>query len=465
MNKYDVMVIGAGPGGYVAAIRAAQSGKKTAIVDREWLGGTCLNVGCIPSKALLKNAEVARLLRERGRDFGFGFENLSLDYGSALKRSRQVSDRLTKGISYLMKKNNIEFIHGHAEFLEKDSIRVQAKDGTSHDYKASDIIIATGSTAINLPGMEPDGDTILTFRDAILQDKLPGRVVIIGGGAIGVEFATIWGSYGVDVTIVEMLPRILPLEDEEVSKELTRALTREGIHVLTDARVEKVVKKAVGLDIQVRIGDDDQTLTSDQILVAVGFQPNSNGLNLEVIEVETSPKGHVLVDDRMSTNVTGVWAIGDVTGKLLLAHVASAQAMLCVDAINGKEIDRLDYRMMPRATYSHPQVASFGFTERQSIEAGMDVKIGKFPFQANGKSLGMGESNGFVKILTERNSGRIIGVHMIGPDVSELLPELTLAQRNSLTVTAVMKNIHAHPTLGEAIQETAHLIEGLPVHL
>ncbi len=465
MEHFDVIIIGAGPGGYVAAIRTAQSGLKTAIVDREWLGGVCLNVGCIPSKALLKNAEIAHLLRQRGREFGFMFENLKLDYGLAVKRSRQVSDRLTKGVGFLMKKNNIEVFLGEASFLTKDTLRVRMNEGDPREICANHIIIATGSSTLDLPGITPNGKSVLTYKDAILQETLPGRVVIIGGGAIGVEFATIWNSYGADVTIVEMLPHILPAEDSEVAQELTRSFTKRGIKVMTGARVEAVTTAPGGIEVKVKTQQAEDALAAEQVLVAVGFKPNTAGLQLEDIGVALGSRGHINVDDHMATNVRGVWAIGDVTGKLLLAHVASAQALICADAILGKETRALDYRMVPRATYCHPQVASFGLTEQQAVDFGMKTKTGKFPFQANGKSLGMGESSGFVKILADEETGTIIGSHMIGPEVAELLPELTLANGNSLGIDSIIRNVHAHPTLSEAIIEAAHELEGKPIHI
>jgi dihydrolipoamide dehydrogenase len=465
MEHFDVLVIGAGPGGYVAAIRAAQSGMKTAIVDKQWLGGVCLNVGCIPSKALLINAEVAHTLHERGRDFGFSFENLHLDYSLAVKRSRQVSDRLTKGVGLLMKKNEIEVLMGEAAFSTNNSVHVLMRDGTGRDVEAKNIIIATGSSPINIPNIEQDGNVILGFKDAILQDHLPTRVVIIGGGAIGVEFATIWSSYGVEVTIVEMLPHILPMEDDEVAQELTRSLTRRHVKILAGARVESVLKNTEGIEIQVNSVEGNESLKAEQVLVAVGFKPNTTGLNLEKIGVKVTPKGHVVVDERLATNVEGIWAIGDVTGKLLLAHVASAQALVCVDALNGMDIHPLDYTMIPRVTYCQPQVASIGLTEKQIREKNMDVKIGKFPFQANGKSLGLGESTGFVKLISETHSGKLVGAHLVGPEVAELLPELTLAQSNDLGIDAIARNIHAHPTLSEAVMEASHMIEGMPIHI
>lgn len=465
MEKYDLIVLGAGPGGYVAAISGAQAGLKTLIVDRRWLGGVCLNVGCIPSKALLKNAEVAHLLREKGKDFGFSFQDLTLDYAQAVKRSRQVSDRLTKGVGFLMKKNNIEVMIGEAVFESPKEIRIKAADGTMKHLQAENIIIATGSSTINLPGMEPDGKVLLTYQDAILQETLPGKAIIIGGGAIGVEFATIWNAYGSEVTIVEMLPHVLPLEDDETAAELARAFHKKGIKILADTRVESIQKGDNSAEVFVRHGEDLTTLEADQVLMAVGFKPNTTGLDLEKAGIALSPRGHVIVDGQMATNVDGVWAIGDVTGKLLLAHVASAQALVCIQAMTGGTPRPLEYSKMPRVTYCQPQVASFGMTEQQVNDSGIDSVVAKYPFLANGKSLGIAESTGFVKIIAERSTGKILGAHLIGSEVAELLPELTLAEQQNLTIKAIASNTHAHPTLSEAIQEVAHALEGKPIHI
>ena len=364
-----------------------------------------------------------------------------------------------------MKKNNIEVLIGEASFMSSNSLTVQMKEGAPREIDAQNIIIATGSSTVNLPGITPDGKVILTYKDAILQDKFPARAVIVGGGAIGVEFATIWNSYGADVTIVEMLPHILPAEDDEVAQELSKSLTKRGIKIMTTARVDAVTSAPGGVEVRVKTLQTEEVVPAEQVLVAVGFKPNTAGLKLEDTGLELSPRGHVIVDDRMATNIKGIWAIGDVTGKLLLAHVASAQALVCVDAIMGRKTHALDYRMIPRATYCHPQVASFGLTELQAIEQGLKIRVGKFPFQANGKSLGLGESSGFVKIITEEETGAIIGSHMIGPEVAELLPELTLANGNSLSIESIARNIHAHPTLSEAILEAAHGLEGKPIHI
>jgi dihydrolipoamide dehydrogenase len=465
MNEYDVVVIGAGPGGYVAAIRASQLGKKTAIIDKKWLGGVCLNVGCVPSKALLKNAEVAHTLRERGRDFGFSFDNLHLDYSVAVKRSRQVSDRLTKGVGFLMKKNNITVVMGTAKFTSANTLAVTDAEGKITELTGKDIIIATGAYSAMIPGVKVDGKAILTYTEAILQTTRPETAVIIGAGAIGAEFATIWSSYGTQVTMVEMLPRILPLEDEEISTELTKSFNKRGIQMLTGTKVLSVEAVDKGVIVKVSNAEGEKTLEADQALVAIGFKPNTANIGLEVAGVKLTERGFVQIDERMATNVPGIWSIGDVTGQLLLAHVATAQGIIAAENIAGVETITLDYRMMPRATYCQPQVASFGLTEAQAKEQGSQVKVGRFNFQANGKALGLGDYVGWIKLITDERYGEILGAHIIGPDVSELLPELTLAQRMELTVSEISRNVHAHPTLSEVIMEAAHAAEGHSIHM
>ena len=465
MANYDVIVIGAGPAGYVAAIRVSQLGSKTAIVDKEFLGGVCLNVGCIPSKALLKNAEVAHTLRTKGEEFGFSFKDLKLDYASAVKRSRAVSDRLVKGVGYLMKKNKIDVIMGTAKLAAKDTVSIKTDNGKTVDHKAKNIIIATGASALSVPGVEPDGEQVLTFWPAILQEKLPKSVIIVGGGAIGLEFATVWNSYGVPVTLVEMLDRIAPLEDEEVSKELAKAMTKDGIVVKTGTRVEKVEKGKGSVKVTVSSKDGGETLEGEQVLLAIGFRTNTKDLGLEQVGVKLGQRGEVLIDDRMATNVPGIWAVGDVTAKLMLAHVGSAMGIVCAENITGVETVKLDYRMMPRATYCHPQVASFGLTEAQAKEAGYEVKVGRFNFQANGKALGLADYAGWVKLITDARYGEILGAHMIGPEVTELLPELTIAQMAELTAAEISRNVHAHPSLTEVLMEVAHVAEGHAIHI
>lgn len=465
MSEYDVVVIGAGPGGYVAAIRASQLGLKTAIVEKQWLGGVCLNVGCVPSKALLRNAEIAHTLRERGKEFGFSFENLQLDYSVAVKRSRQVSGRLTKGVGLLMRKNNIDVYMGVARLASRDRVTVLDAEGKAQELLTKNVIISTGAHTAMIPGVKPDGEHILTYLEAILQEKCPASAIIIGAGAIGVEFATVWSSYGAEVTMVEMLPRIVPLEDEEISTELAKAFTKRGIKLLTGTRVQSVEVVDGGVQVKVGEGENIQTLQAEQALVAIGFKPNSADLGLEALGVALTERKFIKIDERMSTNVPGIWAIGDVTGQVLLAHVASAQAMVAAETIAGVETAQFDYRMMPRATYCQPQVASFGLTEAQAKEAGYEIKVGRFPFQPNGKALGLGDYAGFAKIIADAKYGEILGAHLIGPEVSELLPELTLAQRMELTSAEIARNVHAHPTLSEVLMEAAHGVEGHPIHI
>jgi dihydrolipoamide dehydrogenase len=465
MKEYDVVVIGAGPGGYVAAIRSAQLGKKTAIVEKRFLGGVCLNIGCIPSKALLKNADVAYTLRERGKEFGFKLENLELDYSVAYDRSRKVSDRLVRGVGFLMKKNKIDVHMGEAKLTAKDTVEVTPEEGDVETLKAKDIIIATGAHTFTIPGVELDGEKVIDYETAILRDTLPASVVIIGGGAIGVEFATIWNAYGVEVTIIEMLDTLLPLEDEAVAKELEKAYKKRGINVMTGSKVKGVETTKKGTKVTVETKNGEETIEADLTLVAIGFKPNSQGFGLQEVGVKLSDRGNIEIDERMATNVKGIWAVGDVTGKLLLAHVAQAMGVIAAENIAGAETVTLDYDMMPRATYCHPQTASFGYTEAQAKEKGYEVSVGEFPFQANGKALGLGDYAGFVKIVSDKKYGEILGAQMIGPDVSELLPELTLAQRFELTTREIARNVHAHPTLTEAIMEAAEGAEGEAIHI
>ncbi len=464
-ENFDVVVIGAGPAGYVAAIRAAQLKQKTAIVDKQWLGGVCLNVGCIPSKSLLKNAEVAHTLRERAKDFGFSFDNLKLDYGVAVKRSRQVSDRLVKGVGFLMRKNNIAVFMGEAHLTKPTVVSVKDKDGKVTELNAKNIIVATGASAAVPGAWKVDGQKVVTYLEAILQEKLPKSVIVIGSGAIGVEFSTVWNSYGVEVTIVEMLPRLVPLEDEEVSKDLKKEFEKRGIKCLVGHKVEAVETTDKGVRVKVSAEGKQTTLEADQALVAIGFRPNSKGLGLEESGVKISERGFVEINERMQTSVPNIYAIGDVTGKLMLAHVGSAMGIVAAENIAGAETVTLDYEMMPRATYCQPQIASFGLTEAQAKERGYNIKIGRFPFQANGKALGLGDYAGWVKIVVDEKYGEILGAHMIGPEVTELLPELTLAHLMELTPHEVARNVHAHPTLSEVLMEAAHVAEGAPIHI
>ena len=417
MTKYDVIVIGAGPGGYVSAIRSAQLGLKTAIVEKKWLGGVCLNVGCIPSKALLKNAALADTLRNHAKDFGIQMDNLEFDYSAAVKRSRKVSDRLTKGIGFLMKKNNIDVLMGSAVLKSATQVDVTDEKGEITTVETSNVIIATGAHSLVLPWMGVDGEKVLTYTEAILQESRPESVVIMGGGAIGCEFATIWSSYGTQVTIVEMLPSLLPSEDEEVAKELTKQFKRAKIDVMASTKVEKIEKTDRGVKVTVSSEKGEQVIEADQVLAAIGFRPNTEGIGLENAGVKLNERGFIAVDEKMATNVPGVYAIGDVNGNLLLAHAASAMGIVAAEAIAGEETNKLNFRNIPRATYSHPQVASFGMTEKEALESGVEVKVGRFNFTANGKALGLNEGAGFVKLVVDAKLGEILGASMIGPDV------------------------------------------------
>ena len=464
MKQFDVVVLGAGPGGYVAAIRASQLGLKAAIIDKQWLGGVCLNVGCIPSKALLHNAEIAHTLLTKANDYGISFENLQLDYSAAFKRSRQASQRLTKGVAFLMKKNNIEVIEGTARLAGAGKVKVELKAGGEEEIEAKDIILATGAHATVIPGMEPDGEKLLDYAQAIMLEKLPKSAVVIGGGAIGVEFATIWSGYSVEVTIVEMLPHILPNEDEEAAAELVKSFKKRGVKVYAGTKVKSVTKTETGTSVLLEGENGEESVEAEITLVAIGFKPNSQGIGLEEAGVQLDKRGFVEIDDRMATNVPGIWAIGDLTGKLLLAHTASTMGQICAENIAGQEEHKLDYRMIPRAVFSDPQVASFGYTEAQAKEAGFDVKVGRFNFIANGKALGLDAGKGFVKVIIDEKYGELLGATLVGPEVSELLPELVLAQANELTVEETARSVHIHPTLSEAIMEAAEAALGQAIH-
>lgn len=458
---YDVIILGGGPGGYVAAIRSAQLGLKTAVVEKEKLGGVCLNWGCIPSKSLIRNAELVYLFG-RGKEFGFKFDNLEVDYGVAIKRSRQNSSRLVKGVGFLMKKNKVDVIDGWGVLADAHTIQV---DDTS--YTAANIILATGGSAATLPGMEVDGERVLTYRQAIVQDPLPGSIVIVGAGPIGMEFAYIYNAYGVDVTVVEMLPHVLPNEEEDVAAVVAKAFGKQGIRLLDNTRTESVTVGADGVEVALKAlkSGDIETVKTDQVLVAIGIRPNSEGIGLEKIGVATN-RGWVQIDSVMRTNVPNIYAIGDLTGKLNLAHVASAQGIVAAETIAGVETQPIeDYLNMPRCTYCNPQVASVGMTEAQAREAGYDLDIGQFPFQANGKALGLGEREGFIRIIADAKYGEILGVHMVGPEVTELLPELSLARMMELTTAEIARNVHAHPTLSEVIMEAAHAASGHAIHI
>jgi dihydrolipoamide dehydrogenase len=461
-NPYDLLIIGGGPGGYVAAIRAAQLGLKVALVEKENIGGVCLNWGCIPTKALLRNAEVISLLGQ-GKEFGFSVSDVTVDYAAAVDRSRKVSERLVKGVELLMREYGVEVIHGTASLASPTTVEVTLNEGGARSLQTRNVILATGGRARTIPGISPDGERILTYREAIVLPEIPASVVVVGAGPIGMEFAHVWQAYGSQVTVVEMLPRAVPLEDEEVSAVVERAFKRRKVKLLTSARVEAI--EPVGNGVQVRISGKkgEETVDAERVLIAIGVQPNSEGLGLEELGVGLE-RGFVVVDEFMRTNVPGVYAIGDVTGKLALAHVASAQGIVAAESVADAETRPLDYEAMPRCTYCQPQVASFGLTEAQAIEQGHKVRVGKFFFLANGKALGLGERDGFAKIVADEVSGEILGAHLVGPEVTELLPELVLARTWELTPEEIARSVHAHPTLSEAIAEAAHGVFGQAIH-
>ena len=458
-KEFDVVVLGAGPGGYVGAIRASQLGLSTAIVEKKYWGGVCLNVGCIPSKALLRNAELAYILNHEAKTFGISGD-FTLDYGVAYKRSRRVANGLTKGVQFLMRKNKIQSFEGWATIEDANSLRVELNSGEREELRFKNLIIATGAATKLLPGTALS-DRVVTYEEQIMEDDLPASVIIAGAGAVGVEFAYIMRNYGVDVTMVEFLDRILPLEDPEISAELAKAFKKLGIKMMTGARVDSIEESGDGVSVVATPADGaPETLRAERVLQAIGFQPRVEGYGLENLGVELNDAGGVEVNDKMQTNVPHIYAIGDVTAKLMLAHVAETMGVVAAEIIAGEATVTLDFDMMPRATYCQPQVASFGYTEEGAKARGFDINVAKFPFQANGKARGMGDAAGFVKLISDAKYGEILGAHMIGPDVTELLPELTLARAAELTPAEIARNVHAHPTLSEALKEAAHGLEG-----
>ncbi|BBY73803.1 dihydrolipoyl dehydrogenase [Mycolicibacterium parafortuitum] len=463
MTHYDVVVLGAGPGGYVAAIRAAQLGLKTAIVEPKYWGGVCLNVGCIPSKALLRNAELAHVFHKDAKTFGISGD-VSFDYGAAYDRSRKVADGRVAGVHFLMKKNKITEIHGYGKFTGPNSLEVDLNEGDTEKVEFDNAIIATGSSTRLVPGTSLS-DNVVTYEKQILSRELPESIIIAGAGAIGMEFAYVLKNYGVDVTIVEFLPRALPNEDAEVSKEIEKQYKKLGVKILTGTKVESIEDDGGQVTVKVSKNDKTEELKADKVMQAIGFAPNVEGFGLDKAGVELTDRKAIGIDDYMRTNVPHIYAIGDVTGKLQLAHVAEAMGVVAAETIAGAETLALgDYRMMPRATFCQPQVASFGLTEEQAKEEaerrGSEIVVAKFPFTANGKAHGLGDPTGFVKLIADKKHLELLGGHLIGPDVAELLPELTLAQKWDLTANELARNVHTHPTLSEALQECFHGLVG-----
>ncbi|KRE27803.1 dihydrolipoyl dehydrogenase [Mycobacterium sp. Soil538] len=459
MTHYDVVVLGGGPGGYVAAIRAAQLGLNTAVVEPKYWGGVCLNVGCIPSKALLRNAELAQIFTKEAKTFGISGD-VSFDYGAAFDRSRKVADGRVAGVHFLMKKNKITEVHGYGKFTGPNSIEVDLNDGGTEKLEFDNAIIATGSSTRLVPGTSLS-ENVVTYEKQIMTRELPGSIIIAGAGAIGMEFAYVMKNYGVDVTIVEFLPRALPNEDAEVSKEIEKQYKKLGVKILTGTKVEKIEDDGSTVKVTVSKDGKSDELKADKVLQAIGFAPNVEGFGLDKAGVELTERKAIGIDDYMRTNVSHIYAIGDVTAKLQLAHVAEAMGVVAAETIAGAETLAFgDYRMLPRATFCQPQVASFGLTEEQARDEGYDVQVAKFPFTANGKAHGLGDPSGFVKLVADKKYGELLGGHLIGHDVSELLPELTLAQKWDLTANELARNVHTHPTMSEAMQECFHGLVG-----
>ncbi len=463
-SQFEVVVLGAGPGGYVAAIRAAQLGLKTAIIELKYWGGVCNNVGCIPTKALLRNAEIAHIFNHEADVFGISGD-VRFDFGAAWKRSRTAADRMAKGVHFLMKKNKITEIDGWGTFTDDHTISVEGPNGTE-TVTFDNLIISSGATTRLLPGTSLS-ERVVTYEEQIMTDNLPESIIIAGAGAIGVEFAYVMANYGVQVTLVEFLDRIVPLEEPEVSRELAKAYKKLGVTVLAGTKVESIDDSGdkVKVTVSPAKGGESTVLEADKVMQAIGFAPRTEGYGLEKTGVKLSDRGAIEIDDYMRTNVPHIYAIGDCTGKLLLAHTAEAQGVVAAETIAGAETMPIDYDMIPRATYCQPQIGSFGYSEQQAKDMGYDVKIAKFPFTANGKAHGLGEATGFVKLVADAKYGEILGLHMIGPDVTELLPELTLAQLWDLTASEVARNVHAHPTLSEALKEVAHGISGHMINM
>ncbi|MDO5712050.1 MAG: dihydrolipoyl dehydrogenase [Micrococcales bacterium] len=457
-DHFDVVVLGAGPGGYVAAIRAAQLGKSVAVVEKKYWGGVCLNVGCIPSKALLRNAELSHLLQHEKKKYGIEGD-ASMSFGPTHKRSRQVSAGIVKGVHFLMKKNKITEIDGWGTLGEVGLVTVELNDGGTREVTYDDLIISTGCLTRMLPGVKVSKN-VVTYEEQILEEDLPDSIIIAGSGAIGVEFAYIMTNFGVDVTIVEFLDRMVPTEDADVSKELAKHYKKLGVKVLTGTKVERVEDTGSGVKVTVSKDGKEEVLEADRLLSAIGFAPRVEGYGLDKLGVKLTDRGAIEIDGRGRTNIDHVYAIGDVTAKLMLAHVAEAMGIVTAETIAGEETLEIDFDFIPRATFCQPQIASMGYSEAQAKDKGFDVKTSTFPFSANGKAQGLGDAVGFVKVIADAKYNEILGVAMIGPDVTELLPVMNLAKQWDLTADEVSRNVFAHPTLGEALKEAVHGIAG-----
>ena len=458
--NYGLVVLGAGPGGYVAAIRASQLGLKTAILEKEAVGGLCLNWGCIPSKSLLRNAQVLSLVKN-ANEFGIKFDNLNYDFGEAIKRSRDVVNKLTKGIGLLLKKNKIDTIIGTGVIEGLNSIKVIE---TGELLSAKNIIISTGATQRQLPGINIDHKVVMTSRDALESPIVPERIVIVGGGATGVEFAHIYNTYGAQVKIIELMSRIIPSEDLDISKNLERSFKSKGIEIVTDCKVNDIKVDNEIATLSLTKDGVDSIIECDRVLVSVGMQGNIGDIGIESLGLNID-KDFILVDENMKTNISNIYAIGDVTGKMLLAHVASAQAIIAVETIAGLDSAAIDYNDMPRAIYCEPQVASFGISEDDAVARGLNIKVGKFPFSASGKALALAEHKGVCKLIVDNDTDELLGAHMIGPEVTELLGEIGILKALEGTAVELGALVHPHPTISEVIKEASLSIFDEAIHI
>ncbi|WMN08077.1 dihydrolipoyl dehydrogenase [Marivirga arenosa] len=461
-SKYDIIVVGSGPGGYVAAIRASQLGKKVAIVEKESLGGICLNWGCIPTKALLKSANVFEYI-SHAEDYGISVKDAKADFTGMVKRSRGVAEGMSKGVQFLMKKNKIEVIDGFGKLKKGKKVEVD-NNGKKTEYSADHIILATGGRAKELPNLPIDGKKIIEYRKAMSLEKQPKKMVVVGSGAIGVEFAYFYNSIGTEVTIVEFMDRIVPVEDEEVSKALAKTYKKAGINIMTSSEVTSVDTKGSGCKVTVKTKKGEEKLDCDVVLSAVGVATNLENIGLEDVGVSTD-KGKVLVDDYYKTNVDGVYAIGDIVHGPALAHVASAEGIICVEKIAGENPEPLDYKNIPGCTYCSPEIASVGYTEKQAKEAGYDLKVGKFPFSASGKASAAGAKDGFVKLVFDAKYGELLGAHMIGANVTEMIAEIVAVRKLETTGHELIKTVHPHPTMSEAVMEAAAAAYDEVIHI
>ena len=463
MSKFDIIVLGSGPGGYVTAIRASQLGLKTAIIQKESLGGVCLNWGCIPTKALLKSAQVFNYLKHAD-DYGLTIENYDKDFDAVVNRSRNVAGTMSKGVQFLMKKNKIVVIMGYGTLKAGKKVAVTSDDGSEKEYEANHVIIATGARSRELPSLPQDGKKVIGYREAMTLSKQPKKLIVVGSGAIGVEFAYFYNAMGTEVTLVEYMPKIIPVEDNDISKQMERSFTESGIKVMTSAEVTKVNTSGKGVKATIKTIDGEEEISADTVLSAVGIKTNIENIGLEELGIATD-RDKILVDDFYQTNVPGYYAIGDVTSGQSLAHVASAEGILCVEKIAGHHVEPIDYNNIPGCTYSYPEIASVGYTEEEAKEKGYEIKVGKFPFTASGKAQAGGNTDGFVKVIFDAKYGEWLGCHMIGAGVTDMIAEAVVGRKLETTGHEILKAVHPHPTMSEAVMEAVAAAYDEVIHI